>query len=125
MKNGIQTTLKNIGDYGCGLLCLLRVFGYSELEIITKYREVVEAGLMTEDCFCKDWIALANFLCPVPKKWTVEKSKTLKECTFYLERWYNPRTNLFHFKLKDWDSLENSVTVKEGYIESYRLFYAA
>jgi len=121
MKQGIQKELENIGKYGCGFLCVLQRFGISELEIVAKYRECVERGLMDEDCYIKDWVKLFEYLSPVPAKFKVVKSYTLEKCDFYIEYWYNPKTKLHHFTLKDWDPLGFSNTVKDGEIESYRL----
>ena len=46
-------------------------------------------------------------------------------CIYYIEKWHNNRTGFDHFRLHDWDSLKNSVTVREGYIEDYRVFEEA
>ena len=54
MKQGIQKELEMIGRYGCGFLCVLQRFNISELEIISKYRELVERGIMDEECYVKD-----------------------------------------------------------------------
>ena len=121
MRQGIQKELEMIGKYGCGFLCVLQRFNISELEIIAKYRECVERGLLTEDCFVKDWKKLLEYLSPVPAKYKVEISYTLEKCDFYIEYWYNKKTKLHHFTLKDWDPLGFSNTVKDGEIESYRL----
>ena len=123
MKQGIQKELEMIGKYGCGFLCVLQRFNISELEIISKYREVVERGIMDSECYVKDWAKLFEYLSPVPAKYRVEKSYDLKPCDFYIEYWYNPKTKLHHFTLKDWDPLGFSNTVKDGTIESYRLVW--
>lgn len=126
MKEGIQKALENIGKYGCGFLCVCKVMGVNENEILDKYYEAIEKGIMDEECYVKDWSKLANMLCPLWYVFRCEKSNIKdKKAVFYLEYWYNPRTKLHHFKLSDWDPLGKSVTVKEGMIESYRNFYLA
>ncbi len=124
MKQGIQSALEKIGKYGCGFLCLCRLFGVSDSEMLTMYYLAIENNLMDEDCYVKDWGKLATFFAPDWEAYRCEKSN-LKDnkAAFSIEYWYNPRTKLHHFKLKDWDPLKNSVTVKEGMIESYRNFY--
>lgn len=121
MKQGIQKELENIGKYGCGFLCVLQRFNYSELEIISKYRECLERRLIDEECFVKDWGKLFEYLSPIPCKFKVVKSNTLEKCDFFIEYWYNSKTRLHHFTLKDWDPMGYSNTVKNGEIESYRL----
>lgn len=123
MKQGIQKELEMIGRYGCGFLCILQKFNISELEIVSKYREVVERGFMTEDCYIKDWVKLLEYLSPVPAKYKYEKSTVLKECDFFIQYWYNPQTKIHHFTLKDYDPYGFSKTVRDGQIESYRLFW--
>lgn len=124
MKSGIQKELENIGKYGCGFLCLCHVFRISDSDILFYYHRAIEEGLIDSECYVKDWGKLANFLCPTWERFTCEKSNLAdKKAVFYIEYWYNPRTKLHHFKLKDWDPLGDSVTVKEGMIESYRNFY--
>lgn len=124
MKQGIQSTLEKIGKYGCGFLCLCKSFGVSDSDILTMYYLAIENDLMDEECYVKDWGKLATFLAPDWETYRCEKSNLKdKKAAFHIEYWYNPRTKLHHFKLKDWDPLKNSVTVKEGMIESYRNFY--
>lgn len=124
MKKGIQSALEKIGKYGCGFLCLCKLFGVSDSDMLTMYYLAIENNLMDEECYVKDWGKLATFLAPDWEKYRCEKSNLKdKKAAFYIEYWYNPRTKLHHFKLKDWDPLGDSVTVKEGMIESYRNFY--
>lgn len=124
MTEGIQKTLENIGKYGCGLLSVCHHFGVSDLETMLYYNICKKQGIIDADCYVNDWGKLATFIDPDDNKYRVEKSNLKdKKAAFYIEYWYNPRTKLHHFKLKDWDPLGDSVTVKEGMIESYRNFY--
>ena len=124
MTDGIQKELENIGKFGCGFLCICHMMGISDSELLFYYRQCIKKGLIDEECYVKDWGKLATFLCPTWHSFRCEKSNLKdKKAVFYLEYWYNPRTKLHHFKLSDWDPLGQSVTVKEGMIESYRNFY--
>ena len=124
MTKGIQKELENIGKYGCGFLCMCHIMGIPDSELLFYYRQCIKEGLIDEECFVKDWTKLANYLCPTWHVFRCEKSNLKdKDAAFYIEYWYNPRTKLHHFKLKDYDPLGESVTVKEGMIESYRNFY--
>jgi hypothetical protein len=124
MTEGIQKELENIGKYGCGFLCLCHKMGIADSELLFYYRQALKKDLVDSECYVKDWGKLATFLCPDGQTYRCEKSNLKdRKAAFYIEYWYNPRTKLRHFKLKDWDSLGESVTVKEGMIESYRNFY--
>lgn len=124
MTQGIQKTLENIGKYGCGFLSVCHQLGVSDLETLLYYNICLRQGIIDAECYVNDWGKLATFIDPDGNKYRVEKSNLKdKKAAFYIEYWYNPRTKLHHFKLKDWDPLGDSVTVKEGMIESYRNFY--
>lgn len=120
ITKGLQTVYENIGNYGCGFLAMLEQFGYDDKDITRLYFECIDNGIIDKDCYVKSWQKLADYLSK--EKYNAVISKNLLPCDFYLEYWYNPRTGYHHFKLPQWDSLENSVTVREGYLESYRLF---
>jgi hypothetical protein len=124
MTQGIQKTLESIGKYGCGFLSVCHQLGVGDIETLLYYNICKRQGIINAECYVNDWGKLATFIDPDGKKYRVEKSnlKDIK-AAFYLEYWYNPRTRLHHFKLRDWDPLGESVTVKEGMIESYRNFY--
>lgn len=130
----VSEVAKQIYDYGCYFLSLLYVRSkpYSEPanldEILTYYDTFVEMGWMDSDCYVKDPCAILKYL--TGKKYTVKKDVVLDpNANIIIGRWYNPTTNLRHFVVMDrynmvvWDSLGDSSTVRDGVIESYRLFY--
>ena len=124
MKSGIQKTLENIGKYGCGFLCVCHKMGIGDSEVLLYYNLCRKNNLIDEDCYVNNWGNLATYLDPDGRKYRCEKSNLKdRKAAFSIEYWYNPRTKLHHFKLKDWDPLGESITVKEGMIESYRNFY--
>lgn len=58
-------------------------------------------------------------------KWSVsyeDANYKAKKNELVVECWYNKTTGLNHFRLKDWDPLFKSVTVRDGCIKSYRVF---
>lgn len=121
MTDGIQSKLKKIGESGCYFLCLCHKAGYTDDSIIELYNTCISKGYIDEDCFVKNGSALASFLFRIPLVCTIEKSKPTNS-VFYIEYWFNKNTGLHHFKLPDYDSLKNSRTIREGVIESYRVF---
>ncbi len=126
---GLDKKVKNIYDYGCYFLDLLYVSKCREptLEEIIKYYDTSTAnGWMDEECFVKDPCAILNFL--TGKKYLVVKDSVLDTSASYIIGYfYNPNTSLHHFVVMEkdkvlWDSIENSNTVKNGFVESYRMF---
>ena len=127
---GLDKKIKNIYEYGCYFLDLLYISKYQEPtfeEIIKSYDTFITKGWMDEDCFIKNPCAILNHL--TGKKYLVTKDSVLDSgATHIIGYYYNPNTNLHHFVVMDkyngvrWDSIENSNTIKNGFIESYRLF---
>lgn len=119
----IQRELETIGKYGCYFLSLLKIGGDGYIKNFYEYYKVFNnLGWMDADCTILNPSKILNLL--LGKNVEVVKSETLDEnADFIVEYWFNPRTGFHHFKLPDWDPLGESVTCKEGYIESYRLFY--
>lgn len=127
---GLDKKVKNIYDYGCYFLDLLYVSKYKEptLEEIIKYYDTFTAkGWMDEECFVKNPCDILNFL--TGKRYSVVRDPVLDtSASHIIGYFYNPNTSLHHFVVmgKDdkvcWDSIENSNTVKNGFVESYRMF---
>lgn len=130
----VSEAAKQIYDYGCYFMSLLYVseVPYSELtsldELLKYYDTFIENGWMNPDCYIKNPCAILEYF--IRKKYTVKKDVVLDtSADIVIGRWYNPTTNFHHFVVMDkhntvvWDSLVDSNTVKNGVIESYRLFY--
>jgi hypothetical protein len=125
--DGIQKKLEYIGKYGCYFFCLLKL-GKMENQYLYYYNLFLEKGWIDRECTVfKPWLILKELL---GKTYNVEKTTTFDEkATFIIAYFYNPSTKLHHFVIIDkkknviYDSLGDSNTVKNGYIESYRLFY--
>ena len=128
----MDKAIKNIYDYGCYLLDLIYI-GKSNNEpsleeIIKSYYTFITKGWIDSECFVKNPTAILEYF--TGKKYKVRKDSVLDKSAMYvIGRFYNPTTNLHHFVVMDyynkvrWDSIDNSNTVKNGFIESYRLFY--
>lgn len=130
----VSEAAQRIYDYGCYFMSLLyvRKISYSEItsldELLMYYDTFVSKGWMDVDCYIKDPCAILKYL--TGKKYTAVKDTALDpNANIIIGRWYNPATNFHHFVVMNrdntivWDSLGDSNTVKNGVIESYRLFY--
>ena len=117
----IQEICKTIGESGCYFLTLLH-FAKIEDEAVKYYKLFVKNKWLDEDCFVRHPTEIMK--CLFGGEWRVVKSdKEDSNADFVVTLYYNPKTGLRHFTAKDYDPLGNSNTRKNGYIESYRLFY--
>lgn len=121
-----QKICKSLGESGCYFFCLLK-FANKENDAINIYKEAVALNFMDKDCFIKDPVALLKHL--TNKKYSVVKqTESPVDGDLIIARFANKRTGLKHFAIVDknnnitYDPLGESVTVSEGYIESYRIF---
>lgn len=124
----IQEKFKNIGDYGCYFLDILKHFGKLD-KVLDYYDKYVAKGWMDYDCYIQRPLDIVKDLSGYPN-WEMKKSEVFDSTAEIVVAYYfNPGTKLHHFVLHNsrnelrWDSLEPSNTVKNGYVESYRLFY--
>ena len=122
--DGIQTVLDNAGDSGCLFLSLLSIIeDYTRLPVdfIHAYNKCIAMGIIDEDLYCKDQEKILEAF--TGKKWkktVVRKLPSPVPLEMYtVEKWYNKRTNYTHFRRRGFDTLTNSVTVKEGKIIEY------
>lgn len=125
--NGIQTVFEKAGESACLFLSLLSIaeeYTGLPVDFIVAYRKCIELGLIEKDFFCNDQEKILYEF--TGKKWkkTVLKElpSPMPENMFTVEKWYNKRTGFTHFKRRGFDTLESSVTVKEGHIREYYCF---
>lgn len=127
MVKNIQGKAEKIGESGCYLLSLLYVTDRLD-DVFVCYTKFLEKGFIDEDCFIKDPSSIMKAL--TGDKYTVKKSSTFDpKADFIIAYYYNPKTKYHHFVVHnkenklEYDSFGLSNTVKNGYVESYRLFY--
>ena len=122
----LQNKLEKIGKYGCYFLSLLKAFNRTSdfLELYDKY---IAKGFMDSDCYLEYPKGIVVDLSGY-ENWKVEKTTTFKKGDIVIAYYFNPATGLHHFVLFNndnklvWDSLGQSNTVRNGFIESYRIF---
>ena len=122
--NGIQTVFEKAGESGCLFLSLLSIaeeYTGLPVDFIVAYRKCLELGLIEKDFFCNDHEKILYEF--TGKKWKKTVLKELPdpvpENMYTVQKWFNERTGLTHFKRRGFDTLECSITVKEGYIKEY------
>ena len=122
-----QKRLLSLGNYGCYLLCLLRI-----CEMETKGQvsaeeafEVARAsGWMDEDCYVKEPAKIlgrfAGGTWDVTKQEPGYKSDSVQ---YVIQRWEWKNTGGIqsHFTMPDWDPMGDSLTVRNGRIVSFRM----
>lgn len=123
--------IKNMYESGCYFLCLVHIAEkentYLAVDVVRFAIECISNGWLKKDfTVVRPDLILGKLL---EKTVTVtvidEKDKKSFDKLSHkaiINCWYNKRTGFTHFNCDDWDSLENSVTVKEGKIASYRVF---
>lgn len=123
--NGIQTVFENAGESACLFLSMLSIaeeYTGLPVDFIVAYRKCIELGLIEKDFFCNDQEKILYELTGMKWKKTVLKElpdHPVPENMYTVEKWHNDRTGFTHFKRRSFDTLESSITVKEGYIKEY------
>ena len=122
-----QKICKILGESGCYFFCLLHCVGGCD-DAISIYKKAVDIGWMDEDCYVKDPCAILRYL--TGKKYSLVKDTVLDpSANIIIGLWHNPTTNHHHFVVMDsnnnvtYDPLGESITVRDGALESYRSFY--
>lgn len=121
LKNGCQDLLKNLGTSGCYFLCLCKIAEeelHRSVDVVDAAYKALENRWIDEEFFIMNPTAILCYL--TGKKWTVTISKEMQSADYSVVKYVNGKYT--HFRLEDWDSLENSTSVKCGKIDSYRLF---
>jgi len=122
------SSIEQVRQSGCYLYCLIVGSGYSPLSIDSFYPPFLKKGLIQEDCFILNPCRILEDL--TGQKYRVIKTKIYDpEARLKIAQWHNPKTGYSHFVLMKnesevlFDSLGDSKTVRDGFIESWRLFY--
>lgn len=124
--DGIQNKFERMYFDGCLFLVLCTIIEEvtGSCDIIEVIQYSMEKGWLGKDYFVHDSLSILN-------KWTgknfrrTETTKLpseIRENEFTVEKWFNPRTDMVHFKRRFVDTLTSSVTVKEGFIMEYYIY---
>lgn len=125
--SGIQTILGACGEGGCHFLTLCSIAEETNeepVDLIYAIRLALDNKLMNKEFYVTDNCAL--LMCLTGKTWTQTEVKELPEIindNEYTEAiYFNPRTQFKHFRRRGFDTLVDSVTVKEGNVIAYRIY---
>lgn len=123
----LQTLLEVCGTDGCHFLTLCSIAeeeSHKPVDLIDAIKVSIDKGWFTRDFWGKDAEAFLGYL--TKKRWTRREVPVLhssvKSYEYTEANWYNPRTGYRHHRRRGFDTIENSITVKEGYIESYYIY---
>ena len=128
----LQKFCLEIGNFGCYLISIYKAILNTSSDacilarIANDYDYFKEHNIIGDDCE----ILQPDKICErYGINVTVEKTKNWpSNALFVIGKWHNKRTGYSHFTLMkgpkevEYDPLGDSVTVKEGDIESYRAF---
>lgn len=124
---GIQTIFKALGAEGCFFLCLLSIAEETlgkEIDTINAIRQCLKNKLIRKnDFWVYDSAGVLELLTGL--KWTKKEVKELPSLSnndYSVCKYYNPKTKLTHFRRRGFDTWDLSITVRDGYIQSYYLF---
>jgi hypothetical protein len=132
INEGAQDFIRTVGEEGCYALTLCKIAeveGYLNIPVYKTLKAIVKG--VSEGCIKEDMTVLdgAMFLRHITgESWTKEyKDAGYKPVKgdYLIAEWFNKRTGKTHFTLEypvKWNSLKDSVTVREGVIRSYRLY---
>lgn len=123
----IQSFLKHIDTDGCYFLSLLSIAEEaigSKIDLIDAIWACRGQDFINDGYYVKDALGLLTYLTGRP--WYMNIYSTLPEIInddeYTIAVYFNPRTGFKHFRRRYFDTLQESITVKEGFIQEYRLF---
>lgn len=99
--------------------------GLLYIDIIEAGKMLRSKGLLDDEFYVKDDGTKVLSLLTDGKKWSrkdVEKLGTINDNDYTEAVYFNPRTQFKHFRRRYFDTLRDSVTVKEGHIIQYRIY---
>lgn len=123
----LQTVLGKCGSSGCLFLCLCSIAeeqtGYP-VDLINIIKVSLKEGWLREDFYIRDSLAILEYL--TGKIWTRRTVPSLPPVVpandYTVAIYHNDRTGFTHYKRRGYDTLRNSITVKEGTLMSYYVY---
>lgn len=124
---GIQDILKECGGSGCNFLCLLSIaeeVNGGPVDLIDAYKKARASNSMDSSFYVYNNLRLLREL--TGRNWLRREMSNidgiLSKNEYSIAVYFNPRTGRHHYRRRSFDTLFDSVTVKEGYIEKYYVY---
>lgn len=123
---GIQDLLKVVGSDGCLLLSLCSIIeevNNAPVDLIDVIKTSLEKGWLTREMYVLDSPSLLEYW--TNKKWSRKEVASLgiiRDNDYTVAIWYNARTGYTHFRRRGWDTIINSLTVKQGKLRGYYIY---
>lgn len=124
---GLQDLLLSAGGEGCHFLTLLSIaeeYHKCNVDLIDAIRACRLKGWIGPDFWVKnDGTPILEYL--TNKKWTrkeVVNLPVIRDNDYTEAIYYNPNTGYRHYRRRYFDVKNNSITVRDGYIEKYYIY---
>lgn len=124
---GIQTLLGNCANGGCLFLCLCSIaeeLTGHPVDLIDIIHKSLANKWITEQFYINDSLAILNHL--TGKQWIRYTAgalpATIPVNDYTVAIYYNARTGFNHYRRRGYDTLTNSITVKEGTLVGYYIY---
>lgn len=124
--DGLQSLLGICYEEGCHFLVLCSIIeevNKRPTDIVDVMRRGMSKGWIRSDFFVNDAIAILEFY--TGKKWERKEVDILPVIGYndYTEAiYYNERTKKTHYRRRGFDTIDNSITVKEGHVVGYYVY---
>lgn len=123
----LQTILGNCYQWGCLFLCLCSIAeeqSGKHVDLIDAIKVSQAKGWLSASFDVNDNLSILEYL--TGKKWSRNTVNSLPHSIstneYTVAIYYNKRTGFKHFRRRGYDTLESSVTVKEGTLIGYYIY---
>ena len=131
MKEPRQRVMSEVGEEGCYLLCVVDIAEEvlrERIDAVVAYLDGVEKGCVRENCLMTKSEGFLEMLTGVPWTKRYESATYVKKNgEFEVQKWQRKSGSgtVDHFKRENYDPYGDSRTVREGFLESKRIFSRA
>jgi len=131
MKEPRQRVMSEVGEEGCYLLCIVDIAEEvlkERIDAVVAYLDGIERGFVQENCLMTNAAGFLEMLTGVKWEKRYESATYVKkDGEFEVQKWQRKSGvgTVDHFKREIYDPYGDSRTVREGYLESKRIFARA
>ena len=131
MKEPRQRVMSEVGEEGCYLLCIVDIAEEvlkERIDAVVAYLDGIERGFVQENCLMTNAAGFLEMLTGVKWEKRYESATYVKkDGEFEVQKWQRKSGvgTVDHFKRENYDPYGDSRTVREGFLESKRIFARA